>query len=169
VVDRGLRRMGLAGILAAVCIGAVCFGVVCIGVWAAPASAEIVQEPQGWAYKLPHDLMSPFCPGRTLAACTSPQAESLRTWLIVQEAAGRSRDEVEAELFERYGDVLRPAPRAEGFGITAYVFPMLAFLAGGVIVVVFLLRQTRAAATPASLAQPPDPELERIIDQELAG
>jgi len=88
---------------------------------------------------------------------------------LLRRCTGRSRDEVEAELFERYGDVLRPAPRAEGFGITAYVFPMLAFLAGGVIVVVFLLRQTRAAATPASLAQPPDPELERIIDQELAG
>jgi len=164
VVDTGLRRIGSAAILAAVCIG-----VVCIGVGAAPASAEIVQEPSGWAYKLPHDLMSPFCPGRTLAACTSPQAESLRTWLIVQEAAGRSREEVEAELFERYGDVLRPAPRAEGFGITAYVFPMLAFLVGGVIVVVFLRRQTRAAAASGSSSKPPDPELERIIDQELAG
>jgi cytochrome c-type biogenesis protein CcmH/NrfF len=90
-------------------------------------------------------------------------------WLIVQEAAGRSREDVEAELFERYGDVLRPAPRAEGFGMTAYVFPVLAFLAGGVIVVVFLRRQTRAAAMPQPSSLPPDPELERIIDQELAG
>jgi len=158
VVGAGLRRVALAGIVAALCVG----------VWAAPVSAEIVQEPQGWAYKLPHELMSPFCPGRTLAACTSSQAESLRSWLIIQEAAGRSRADVEAELFERYGDVLRPAPRAEGFGLTAYVFPLLAFLVGGVIVVVFLLRQTRAAAAPESSPQPPDPELERIIDQELA-
>jgi cytochrome c-type biogenesis protein CcmH/NrfF len=90
-------------------------------------------------------------------------------WLIVQEASGRTREEVEAELFERYGDVLRSAPRAEGFGLTAYVFPVLAFLAGGVIIAVFLSRQTRAAATTESSPQPPDPELERIIDQELAG
>ncbi len=73
------------------------------------------------------------------------------------------------ELFERYGDVLRPAPRAEGFGLTAYVFPVIAFLAGGVVVVVFLRRQTRAVATPEPSPHPSDPELERVIDQELAG
>jgi len=158
VVNARLRMLGLAGIVAALWIGAL----------AASATAEVVAEPEGWAYQVPHDLMSPFCPGRTLSACTSPQAESLRMWLIVQEASGRSREDVEAELFERYGDVLRPAPRAQGFGMTAYVFPVLAFLAGGVIVVVFLMRQTRAAATPEPSSQPLDPELERIIDQELA-
>jgi cytochrome c-type biogenesis protein CcmH/NrfF len=90
-------------------------------------------------------------------------------WVIVQEASGRSREDVEAELFERYGDVLRSAPRATGFGLTAYAFPVIAFLAGGVFVAVFLRRQTRAAATPKPSLQPSDPELERVIDQELAG
>lgn len=154
-----LRIFGLAGIAA----------VLLLGVSTAAAQSATDAELEGWAYKLPNELMSPFCPGRTLSACTSPQADSLRMWLIVQEASGRSREEVEAELFERYGDVLRPAPRAEGFGLTAYVFPVLAFLAGGVIVAVFLSRQTRAAATNKPSSQPADPELERIIDQELAG
>jgi cytochrome c-type biogenesis protein CcmH/NrfF len=90
-------------------------------------------------------------------------------WLIIQEAAGRSREDVEAELFERYGNVLRPAPLAEGFGLTAYVFPVIAFFAGGVVVVVFLRRQTRVTATPEPSSHAPDPELERVIDQELAG
>jgi cytochrome c-type biogenesis protein CcmH/NrfF len=90
-------------------------------------------------------------------------------WLIIQEASGRSLEDVEAELFERYGDELRPAPRAEGFGLAAYVFPVIAFFAGGVIVVVFLIRQTRAAAKPAPPPAAVDPELERVIDQELAG
>ena len=154
-----LSMLGLAGIFAALLLGAS----------TATAQGEAAAVPEGWAYKLPNQLMSPFCPGRTLSACTSPQAEDLRLWLIVQEASGRSREDVEAELFERYGDVLRAAPRAEGFGLTAYVFPVIAFLAGGVVVVVFLRRQTRAAATPEPSSQPPDPELERIIDQELAG
>ncbi len=153
------RMLCLAGISAALLLG----------VSTATAAGEAAADPEGWAYRLSHDLMSPFCPGRTLAACTSPQADSLRMWLIVQEATGRSREDVEAELFERYGDVLRPAPRATGFGLAAYVFPVIAFLAGGVIVAVFLRRQTRAAATSAPSLQPSDPELERIIDQELAG
>jgi len=154
-----LRILGLAGIVAALLLGV-------SAVMAQPAAAE---ELEGWAYKLPNELMSPFCPGRTLSACTSQQAEELRMWLIVQEASGRTREDVEAELFERYGDVLRPAPRAEGFGLTAYVFPVLAFLAGGVIIAVFLRRQTRATAAADSTPRPRDPELERIIDQELAG
>ncbi|MCH7644906.1 MAG: cytochrome c-type biogenesis protein CcmH [Myxococcales bacterium] len=159
MVKARLRMLALAGISAALLLG----------VSTATAAGEATAAPEGWAYKLPHDLMSPFCPGRTIADCSSPQAESLRMWLIVQEASGRSREDVEAELYERYGDVLRPAPRARGFGLTAYVFPVVVFLAGGVVVAVFLRRQTRAAATHEPSSQPSDPELERIIDQELAG
>jgi cytochrome c-type biogenesis protein CcmH/NrfF len=160
MVNARFKMLGLAAISATLLFGALA---------ATAADGEAAAEPEGWAYKISHELMSPFCPGRTLSACTSPQADSLRMWLIVQEASGRTREEVEAELFERYGDVLRSAPRAEGFGLTAYVFPVLAFLAGGVFIAIFLSRQTRAAATTESSSQPPDPELERIIDQELAG
>ena len=139
-----------------------------LGVSAATAAeGEAAAEPEGWAYKISHDLMSPFCPGRTLSACPSPQADELRMWVIVQEASGRSREDVEAELYERYGEVLRAAPLAEGFGLTAYAFPVIAFLAGGVVVAVFLRRQTRAVADPAPSAPASDPELESAIDREL--
>lgn len=132
-------------------------------------NAEDLERPTaGWAYELPNHLMSPFCPGKTLADCTSPQAASLRLWIVVQEAAGRTRADVEDELLERYGDVLRPAPRATGFGITAYAVPLVAFLLGGVVVVVFLRRQTRTAAAKQAPPAAADPELERIIDEQLA-
>jgi cytochrome c-type biogenesis protein CcmH/NrfF len=115
--------------------------------------------------------MSPFCPGRTLSACTSGQAESLRMWILIQEAAGRSRDDVHRELFERYGDVILAAPEAVGFGITAYVIPGVVFLGGGLLVVYFLRRQAGDAATARAHAPaigPVDPEIERLIDEELA-
>jgi cytochrome c-type biogenesis protein CcmH/NrfF len=135
----------------------------------APASAE---DPEGWAYQYFGEVMSPFCPGRTLAACTSPQAESLRMWIMDQEAAGRGQEDVHAELFERYGDVILAAPRAQGFGVTAYAIPLVIFLAGGLLVGIFLRSQTRAAAESAADApptEPLDPEIERVIDEELAG
>ena len=133
-------------------------------------AASAVDEPEGWAYDLANEMMSPFCPGRTLAECPSPQAQDLRVWIIVQEAAGRSREDIEAELYERFGDVILPTPRAEGFGLTAYAVPIGVFLAGGVLVAIFLRRQTRAAAVVAEpvAARPGDAELERIVDEELA-
>jgi cytochrome c-type biogenesis protein CcmH len=136
------------------------------------AAAE-AQEPEGWAYDVANEIMSPYCPGRTLAECPSSQAGDLRAWILVQEAAGRSREDVEVDLYERFGDVILAAPRAEGFGITAYAIPILAFLAGGVLVVVFLRRQTAEAAaatapTGPAAPVPGDAELERIVDEELA-
>jgi cytochrome c-type biogenesis protein CcmH/NrfF len=153
------------------------------GLWAAvgatafflTATSAPAQEPEGWAYDLAHQIMSPYCPGRTLAECPSPQADTLRMWLIVQEAAGRDRAEVEAELIERFGDVILAAPRPEGFGLAAYLVPVLVFLAGGVLVGIVLWRFTRVRPLPAGggvLSQPPapelDPELERQVDEELA-
>ena len=127
-----------------------------------------------WGYALWSELMSPFCPGRTLADCTSGEAEQLRTWILVQASAGRGRDEVEAELVERYGDVILSAPRAEGIGLAAYLLPAGAFALGGTAVIWFLRRQTRGAAaiTSGAALSPKTPavdsELAREIDAELA-
>jgi len=135
----------------------------------APAFAGADTEPEGWSYRYFGEVMSPFCPGRTLAACTSTQAENLRTWILVQEAAGRSREDVHAELLERYGDVILSAPEAKGFGVAAYVIPFVVFVLGGAIVGIFLHRQTRAAAAVPYAPPPPlDPDIERAIDEDLA-
>jgi cytochrome c-type biogenesis protein CcmH/NrfF len=121
----------------------------------------------GWSYELWNELMSPFCPGRTLADCPSEQAEALRTWIVRQEEAGQPRAQVEASLEEQYGNVLRQAPSPTGFGITAYAIPAALFLAGGAIVALFLRRQSRAAAAARPAAAEPDPDLERRVDEDL--
>ena len=125
---------------------------------------------EGWAYEMANELMSPYCPGRSVADCPSPQAQTLRMWLIVQEASGRPRAEVEAELISRYGESMLGAPRAKGFGLTAYLIPVAVVAAGAVLLTWFLRRQTRAA--PAAMPAPPsarlDPELERLVDEQLA-
>ena len=153
---------GAAALLAALALGVP-------GVARAAEPAARAAEGS-WGYALWSELMSPFCPGRTLADCTSGEAEQLRSWILVQAASGRSQAEVEAELLERYGDVILSAPRAEGIGLAAYLLPVLAFAAGGSGIAFFLLRQTRRsrAATPLPEGPaPPDPELERLVDAEL--
>ena len=146
-------------------------------------SQPAADGPPGWAYSLAHDLMSPFCPGRTLAACPSPQAEELRQWILFQAVAGRSRDDIEKSLYDRYGDEILAAPRATGWGLSAYAVPILAFLIGGGGVVwvlrrlvlapaavVSASRPAREAVAAASPVRPPphDAELERLVDEELS-
>jgi cytochrome c-type biogenesis protein CcmH len=121
-----------------------------------------------WHQELWTGLMSPFCPGRILIDCPSPQAAELREWIAAQEAAGRSRADVEAQLYAQFGDVILQAPKARGFGLAAYVIPVVAFAAGGAVVWLFLRRQSRVPTEPAPPRPPLDPEVDRLIDEELA-
>ncbi len=141
----------------------------------------VAQAADSYGYDLPKELLSPWCPGRTLADCPSPNAESARLWILVQEAAGRTEDEVKADLLDRFGDQILGAPKAEGVGLAAYLVPATAFLIGGGLVFVFLRRQTRQARQARRSASdasevlaldgpeaPLDPELERLVDEDLA-
>ena len=137
---------------------------------AALSAAPVARATEGWAYEVANELMSPFCPGRSVADCPSPQAQTLRMWLIVQEASGRSRADVEAELVARYGETILGAPRARGFGLTAYTIPVAVAAAGALLLSWFLRRQTRARQAPSAppASAPLDPELERLLDEKLA-
>jgi cytochrome c-type biogenesis protein CcmH/NrfF len=130
------------------------------------ASPLVAGAAEQWHYELEQELMSPYCPGRTLTDCTSPQAAELRQWIAGEEAKGRSREDVEKQLFLEFGEVILQAPKAQGFGLAAYVIPAVGVALGAALVVIFLRRQQRTAA-PAPVAVAPDPELDRLIDEEL--
>lgn len=145
---------------------------------AGAAFAEEKGEPAaGFGYALAHDLMSPFCPGRTLAQCPSPQADALRVWILAQEAAGATREEVEAELVARYGEELRLAPPAAGLGgAAAYGVPILAVIVGGPVAFVALRRLVGRSGpddrppSGASAPKPPalDADVAAQLERELA-
>lgn len=134
---------------------------------------------------LSSELMSPFCPGRTLASCPSPQAGELIQWIQVQEAAGATKDEVVAMLIDRFGEEIQGAPPAEGITLWAYVFPVAGFLGGGGLVAVVLRRivgrrddddeddddpddDSAPPAPPSGPTSPEDDELARLVDEELS-
>lgn len=136
---------------------------------------------ESWVYDVARDVMSPFCPGRTIASCPSPQAAELIQEMHEQEKAGATREEVEAALYAQYGDVIRGAPKPEGWGLAAYVIPLLSAVVG-VGLVVFVLRRLSSggASTPAAAAaraptsptapgsrSAEDDEIERLVDREL--
>ena len=160
------------------------FLVLCVPGWGQAQSlsneSPALGGPPPWAYSMAHDLMSPFCPGRTLAACPSTEADQLRQWILLQAAAGQSREQLEADLLERFGDAILASPRAEGvFGVSAYVIPIAGFLLGlglaGWLIVRLARRGSNTAPQPASGAsdsaagpQLSDEELERLVDEEFA-
>lgn len=154
MVNRGTR--GLQGMLLATLF--------CVGMAGAAQAAEA-----GWSHALAHELMSPYCPGRALPDCPSSQATELRTWIVAQEAAGRTQEEVMAQLLARFGDEVLQKPRADGFGMAAYLIPVVAVAVGATVLLRFLRRQRAGAtATPsAPRLAPVDPELERVVEQEF--
>jgi cytochrome c-type biogenesis protein CcmH/NrfF len=127
-----------------------------------------VAASEGWSREVERELMSPYCPGRSLIECPSPQATELRLWIQGQERAGVPRAEVEKRLFEQFGDQLLHSPRAEGWGLWAYLVPGGALIAGGVVVAVFLGRGgPPGPPSPPPRTGPADPDLEREIEREL--
>lgn len=151
-------------------------------------------QAEGFAYDLAGELMSPFCPGRTLASCPSPQAAELVQWISLQEAAGATREDVIEMLIDRFGEEILGAPPAKGITLWAYVFPVAGFLVGGGLVALALRRLVRRGVVAESDTGPDggsgqavepdgafaggpgeettsdaDAELARLVDAELAG
>lgn len=136
---------------------------------AVAARAQDAEETPGWSYGLANELMSPYCPGRALPDCPSPQAAELREWIVAQEHDGRSQRDVMAQLLGRFGEGLLQRPRARGFGLTAYAMPVAGVFAGAVLLFVFFRRQ--AARSKGAVAPVPaaalDADLERRIEEEF--
>jgi len=122
-------------------------------------------ELEKLAQEISETTMSPFCPGRTLSACPSGQARDLRgkvrQWLV----EGYSKEAVRNRLLTIYGDDVRGTPRAEGFGLMAWLMPAF-FVALCLLFVVFALRHLRAV-DQVSDAEPADPGLRRRVEDEL--
>jgi cytochrome c-type biogenesis protein CcmH len=117
------------------------------------------------AQAIANELMSPFCPGKTLAVCTSPAAAELRAEIDARLIAGESPEAVVDGLVARFGDGIRGAPAARGFGLLAWLAPMVIGL-----LVLAAIRQvaSRRSGTPAEPAGSEGPEWSRRLDDELA-
>ena len=139
-------------------------GLVLTGFLLAPLSGEAnlalseVERARD-AHAFVRTVMSPFCPGRTLTDCPSPDAAALREEIRQRLDAGVSEDAIRLDLERRYGDAVVAEPRS----VWAWAFPIL-FLAAGLGALIATLRSLsrRGPAAP-----PPAPELARELDADL--
>ena len=133
------------------------------------AQTPTQQEVDQKAGRLFDQVMSPFCPGRTLSNCPSPQADVLRDGIKERIRAGAAADDIWEELYAAYGDQVRSVPRASGFNLLAWVIPGLFFALGTLIVLLWARpRWKRVTEARADDESQLDPELEARLRSEMA-
>jgi len=125
-------------------------------VTAGAAALDARQTPaRQAAADLSRQLMSPFCPGKLLADCTSPNAGELREAIAGRLTAGETVAAVKADLVQQYGKEILGAPPAEGVGWLAWLVPGLLGLASAAAIgwkVAQAVRAPSGSALPAVAA-----------------
>lgn len=134
----------------------------------APASWAQAPSPKQQASDLSHQLMSPFCPGKLLSDCTSPNAGVLREELAKRIAGGETADAVKADLVRQYGAEILGAPEAEGIGLLAWVLPALLGVASAAAIgwkIAHAARETRDRQVPVAAAGADAATLAQLDDE----
>ena len=75
------------------------------------------------------ELQSPYCPGRALSDCPTEKAENLREEIKLRLESGEDKNNLIEEIILKYGEEYRAKPKISGFGIVAWIMPII-FIVG---------------------------------------
>jgi cytochrome c-type biogenesis protein CcmH len=143
-----IRALAIAVLLGAVLAGAAS---------AAPPNAADLEA----------ELVCPVCE-TTLDQSNAPVAERMKTFIRVRIAAGDSEQEIKDALVAQFGPGVLAEPPEGGFGLLAWLLPLVALVAGAIAVALLVRAWSRREAQAEPAAERLDPELERLVDDELA-
>jgi cytochrome c-type biogenesis protein CcmH len=131
----------------------------------APATA-LAQCEKTSVGDLEDEVMCPVCGTSLATAGDAPLAVQQRRLIDGLVKQCRSKDEIKAALVAQYGESVLAEPEKEGFGLTTYLVPGLAFLAGAAAVLFAWVRwrRGRPASPPASAAPAPPADAARLED-----
>ncbi|MBJ7520697.1 MAG: cytochrome c-type biogenesis protein CcmH [Solirubrobacteraceae bacterium] len=101
------------------------------------------------------EVMCPTC-NMPLNTAQSPQADDQRAFIRELIADGQDKEQIKAALVSEYGQDVLADPDDEGFGIMAYIGPivLLGGLAIGLLALLPRRRRDRAPAAPAAATGP---------------
>jgi cytochrome c-type biogenesis protein CcmH len=133
----------------------------------APASADRAVA-NAEAQTIFREVMSPFCPGLTLADCPSPNAFTLRGEIEARLAKGESRDAILDELVTKYGTQILADPSDTPIGSVVWGVPFALSALAAAGLALFLRRATRTHTEEANLAVAGPPGISERLDEELA-
>lgn len=130
------------------------------------ASAAPAADPPS-AADLEAELVCPVCE-TTLDQSNAPVAQRMKAFIRERIAAGDSERDIKDALVAEFGPGVLATPRKSGFGLLAWLIPLVA-LAGGAVALALLIRGwSRRGESPPPADSVVEPELERRLDEELA-
>lgn len=142
---------------------AVAGSVLCALALAAPSTAA---DPPS-AADLEAKLVCPVCE-TTLDQSNAPVAERMKLFIRERIAAGDSEREITDALVAEFGPGVVASPPEGGFGLLAWLLPLVALAGGAVAVWVLVRTWARARPGAAGAERPLDADVERRVDEELA-
>lgn len=124
------------------------------------AADDALTEPEAVrvANEVSAEVYSPFCPGKTMAMCTSAQAADTRREIKEMAQSGMSKEEIKQRLIATYGEEFRYVEADSFDDAWTYGLIGVSFLLALAAVAAVSRRKTPAAAAPAerSSATPDD-------------
>ena len=119
------------------------------------------------AADLEAELVCPVCE-TTLDQSNAPVAERMKAFIRTRIAAGDSEQDIKDALVSQFGPEVLAKPPDGGFGLLAWLLPLTAVVAGAVVVGFLIYSWSRRRGPPAAADDHLDPQLERLVDDELA-
>jgi cytochrome c-type biogenesis protein CcmH len=131
-----------------------------------PSGAVAADPPK--AADLEAELVCPVCE-TTLDQSNAPVAERMKAFIRVRIAAGNTEDEIKDALVAEFGPGVIATPPKSGFGLLAWLLPLVALVVGAVVVGLLVREWSRRRVSGEPEPDAPlDPELSRRVDEELA-
>ena len=128
---------------------------------------EFSSEVQKKTQSISTQVMSPFCPGRSLNDCPSSAASELKLKISSMLDEGKDSEQVLDELFNLYGEEIRAMPKKEGFGLFAWLAPFFFLGTGFVFFLLWLKKhgnQEKQKESPVELK----PNMLKRIEKEVS-
>jgi cytochrome c-type biogenesis protein CcmH len=135
---------------------------------AIPARADTSAKDEARA--ITDQIICPCSCGEVLTGCTCDTGKSMKAFVDSSVKSGKGKDEVMGALVSQYGEVVRGAPKAQGFNLIVWIAPFAATLLGLVIAAVILRRWVRrpvpaVATVSTGGAMPPVPSSDEELDE----
>lgn len=93
--------------------------------------------------EIEEEVMCPVC-GTLLQLAEAPQAQRQKAFVKRLIEEGKSEQQIKDALVAEFGDEVLALPEGEGFSLSAYLVPILAFVVAAVALAVAVARWRRA-------------------------